>query len=417
MTPFPGFDGLRLAAALLVLMSHAMFTRAGAAPDDPVSQLLAQAGVHGVFVFFIISGFLLARSLDIERCALRFAVNRVLRIGPGFMVCVWVTALLFGAAGSALPLQAYFVDAELWRHLRLTLDCMCSNAWLPGVWNYAGDEAMRRVVNGSLWSLSAEVLSYLLLLALWLLLRSVPATVAALVALTLATRLFDSAYERLAAVAFTLPYFAGGTLAYLVVRRWGVHAGAAWACMAVVVLAAALGHATVAMAGFGAYALVWLGTRPNLLSRLSARSGDLSYGVYLYGWPVQQLVRVASPSDAPWVTLAWSLPLTLACAWLSQRFVEAPALRLKAPVTAGLRRLVDHADHADHAGRPGRAGQTSRAGPQVAGAVFATGALALLVWPQPHWWWVGSSLAGLALVSVLALCISNAAAMAWRAAR
>ncbi len=391
MTPFPGFDGLRLAAALLVLVSHAMFTRAGAPLGDPVSQVLAGAGVGGVFVFFIISGFLLARSLDREGGALRFAVNRVLRIYPGFVACVLVTALVFGAAGSTLPLKVYFVDPELWRHLRLTLDCLCSNAWLPGVWNYAGDEAMRRVVNGSLWSLSAEVLSYLLLLALWLLLRSVPATVWALVAVTLATRLFDGAFERLAAVAFTLPYFAGGAVAYLAVRRWGVHTGAALACMAVVAVAAAAGHTEPALATFGAYALVWLGTRPNLLSRLSARTGDLSYGVYLYGWPVQQLVRVASPSDAPWVTLAWSLPLALACAWLSHRFVEAPALRMKAPVTAGLRRLVARAGGASRVG--------SRAGPRAAGAVFAISAFGLLVWPQPFWWWVGSSLAALAVVA------------------
>ena len=395
MTPFPGFDGLRLAAALLVLVSHAMFTRAGAPPGDKLTQTLADAGVAGVFVFFIISGFLLARSLDREPDALRFAVNRVLRIYPGFVACVLVTALVFGAAGSTLAPAAYFADGELLRHLRLTLDCLCSNAWLPGVWNYQGDEAMRRVVNGSLWSLSAEVLSYLLLLALWMLLRRVPATVLALVGLTLATRLSESMFDRLAAVAFTLPYFVGGAVAYLVVRRWGVRTGVALACGAVVVLAAVAGHAAPALATFGAYVLVWLGTRDNPLSRLSAHTGDLSYGVYLYGWPVQQLVRVVSPSDSPWVTLAWSLPLTLACAWLSHRFVEAPALRLKTPATAGLQRMV------------ARTGGATRSGAQVAGATFAIGALALLIWPQPFWWWVTSSLLALAVVAALAAALAG----------
>ena len=391
MTKFPGFDGLRLAAALLVLVSHAMFSRAGVPPGDPMSQLLADSGVGGVYVFFIISGFLLCRSLDHEGDALRFAVNRVLRIYPGFIACVLVTGLVIGAAGSSMPLGAYFADVELLRHLRLTLDCLCSNAWLPGVWNYEGDDAMRRVVNGSMWSLSAEVLSYLLLLAVWLLLwRGVMPTVLALVGLTLVTRLSTGAFDQLAAVSFTLPYFAAGAVTYLVVREWGVHTGVALCCFAIAAIAAASGHAAAGLATFGAYTVVWLGTRDNGLSRLSKHTGDLSYGVYLYGWPVQQLVRVFSPVDAPWATLLLCLPATLACAWLSHRFVEAPALKLKAPVTGGLRRAAR------------RLGGGAAVGDRVAGIAFAIAALGVLTWSQPAWWWVSTSLLGVALVAAVA---------------
>jgi peptidoglycan/LPS O-acetylase OafA/YrhL len=403
MTPFPGFDGLRLAAALLVLVSHAMFTRAGAPPGDPVAQALANAGVGGVYVFFIISGFLLSRSLDREGDALRFAVNRVLRIYPGFVACVLVTALVFGAVGSSLPAGAYFTDIELLRHLRLTLDCLCSNAWLPGIWNFDGDAAMRRVVNGSLWSLSAEVLSYLLLLALWLLVRSVTATVVGLVGLTLATRLSGAFYDQLAGVAFTLPYFAGGATAYLVVRRFGVRTDLALASLVASALAAFWGLAPWALATFGAYALVWAGARPNPLSGFSARVGDWSYGVYLYGWPVQQLVRMASPWDTPWVTVALSLPMTLVCAWLSYRLVEAPALRLKAPATAALGRVAAWG------------GGATPAASRAAGTAIAAAALAVLLWPQPVWWWVSSSLLVLALASVAVNWAANGTTAAWRA--
>ena len=65
---------------------HTPCSRARVCPNgDPLSQLLADAGVGGVYVFFIISGFLLSRSLDREGDAFRFAVNRVLRIYPGFV--------------------------------------------------------------------------------------------------------------------------------------------------------------------------------------------------------------------------------------------------------------------------------------------------------------------------------------------
>jgi hypothetical protein len=105
---------------------------------------------------------------------------------------------------------------------------------------------------------------------------------------------------------------------------------------------------------------------------------------------VQQLVRVVSPVDTPWVTVALCLPTVLACAWLSHRFVEAPALRLKSPVFASLRRFAI------------KGGGASALGDRIAGVAFAVAALAVLTWSWPVWWWVSSSLLGVALVAALA---------------
>jgi peptidoglycan/LPS O-acetylase OafA/YrhL len=76
--------------------------------------------------------------------------------------------------------------------------------------------------------------------------------------------------------------------------------------------------------------VIWVGTRPWPGKRLRY---DLSYGLYIYGWPVaQSLVFLALRAgfDLPWWALFLAtLVVTLPIAYLSWRFVEAPSLRLK----------------------------------------------------------------------------------------
>ena len=65
------------------------------------------------------------------------------------------------------------------------------------------------------------------------------------------------------------------------------------------------------------------------------RKRDLSYGLYLYGWPIQQLFApyFSGPHSlgplAPYLLTLAVLPPTLACAWTSWHFVEKPSLHLK----------------------------------------------------------------------------------------
>jgi peptidoglycan/LPS O-acetylase OafA/YrhL len=408
-SPFPGFDGLRLLAAFGVLVSHGMLMPTGTEPLEALPRTVSGIGVFGVYTFFIISGFLLARSLAREPDALRFAVNRVLRIYPGLIACALVTAFGIGLLGTALPWRDYLAHDDAIGYVGLTAQCLCARGWLPGVFGHEVADELRSVVNGSLWSLSYEVLSYTLLLALWLALRSVRATVLALVALALVTQALPLAFERLAGVAFTLPYFAGGALMYLVHERFGVRGAVALACAAGVAASAWFGGLALAYSTLGAYVVVYLGTRPNPGSALSARVGDLSYGVYLYGWPVQQLVKQATQSTDPWLMLALSAVITWACAWASYRIVERPALRLKAPLAAALRRLAAGAGSRDPAReRARRTGAT---------AAFLLGTAIVLLSPWPLWWYVSASLLGLAAATAGGALLAAAAARGLRRAK
>lgn len=288
-------------------------------------------GLYGVYTFFIISGFLLSHSLDRDASAVRFAINRTLRIYPGFIFCVLVTALVLGPMGSSLPLRQYLASPDVPGYVTTAVSCLCDST-LPGVYRYAGTD-LHLAVNGSLWSLSFEVLSYLLLASLWLAVRNITVVGILLALFAASTLAFGVVYHGVRGISFTLPYFAGGVLMYAIQQRIGLKWSVALCCMLGLVVFAAFELPQKAYAVFGAYLVVFFGSRPNVLSSIAARVGDLSYGVYLFGWPVEQLIKVYTGTASPWLLMALACPIVLLLAAVSYHAVERPALRLKRPAS------------------------------------------------------------------------------------
>lgn len=363
-----------------MLFSHAFLVATGSEHREPLTRLLGEGnilGLYGVYTFFIISGFLLARSLAHDPDPVRFAINRTLRIYPGFVACIFVTALLIGPLGSGLGSLAYFADPGVLWYVQTSLSCMCALPTLPGVFAYTGFDEVRTVVNGSLWSLSFEVLSYLLLAWLWVATRDVRATGVALAVLAAATLVVPAVYDSLPSVNFTLPYFAGGVLMYLVYLRFGLNAQTAVLCFAGLLASAFIGWQVHAYAIFGAYVIAYLGARPNVGSALAKRTGDLSYGIYLYGWPVEQLAKQFTGTDSPWVVMTVALPFVVAAAALSCHLVERPMLRFKGPLSRWTGRV------------PAMIGypQLQPAARTAATIVFLVAAFLVLI-SEKHWWYV-----------------------------
>lgn len=331
-TMFLGFDGLRLFAAVAVIFSHSYLLASG---DGGILAHLFRRieilGIYGVFAFFVMSGFLLARSLAHNGNALQFAANRIVRIFPGFITCMLFTGFVAGPLGTSLSLSAYFQDSLFHKFLLGALKDMADLS-LPGVFAYDG--RLNYATNGSLWSLRYEVLSYLLLLVTWVLFRNIRRTIWAILFLAVLTTITSMNEKQLGlpfgilpGVAYTLTFFAGGLLMYLVYERWGVRTR--WALMSAVALGVSgyFDMAYLTFAFFGAYLVVFIGDRATALSLITKRIGDISYGVYLYGWPVQQLVEMWTHVSDPLVLTALSIPPSLLLGYLSSRFVEQPAMK------------------------------------------------------------------------------------------
>lgn len=325
------FDALRLFAAGLVLVSHCWAIAIHEDVQPAIGEL--DLGTIGVRMFFGISGFLIAQSWLSDPHLYRFAVKRALRILPALYVVLIATTLILGLALTTLPASDYLRDGQTWRYL-LYGTVFFFEGRLPGVF----EENPSAQVNGPLWTLAPEVLAYAGLATLGLIGALRRSWVPPLVAAVLVLAWYDPTglvpRDR-ALVLFQT--FAVGTSLYVLRDRIPWH----WAIVAALLVGFALLRgglqwwlAVVAIP----YASIFIAYRaPAALRRITAR-GDVSYGLYLLGWPIgQAVVALSGGSASPWFVVAISLPVAYVLAHASWRFVERPALALKSRVVAGSR--------------------------------------------------------------------------------
>lgn len=333
------FDFLRFLLAVLVIFSHS-FLLAGQGGQEPLSLLtrrqtyLGEIAVDG---FFAISGYLITASWLRSRSVWGYFQKRALRIYPGFLVVSLLCAFIVGPLG-ADSAAAYFHGFPFFSFLRHAL--LLDKLDLPPTFLYS---AVPGQVNGSLWTIKIEFECYLLVAALGLAqvfrVRQVP--LALLVAalglelLTLAPHARHSLSESAAGHLQFFSAFPVGMVFFLyrdrIVYRPLLLAGAA------LVLAAGsyFFWLQAILALPLVYVLMYAAFSRSAVLHDFGRKRDLSYGLYLYGWPVQQLLAPyfsgphSSGPLAPYLLTLTVLPPALACAWASWHFVEKPSLRLK----------------------------------------------------------------------------------------
>src|SRR5918993_101475 len=326
------FTLIRLALALAVVISHAFSVTTGVVADEPLAGLTGfTLGEHAVNGFFAISGFLVTMSFD-RRGWRDYVISRALRIAPGLVAAALVVALLLGGLLTTLPLTDYLGSPELRRFIGATLSSFKSNIALPGVF---ADNPFRFPM-GTVWTLKYEVLCYAGVLAFGLarLLRSRVFALALVAALALALVGLDFLRPDApkgveTAIRLPLIFAAGGAL-YVWRSRARLSGPLVLALAVMTGLAAGTFLYKTLLFSASAYGVIWLALSPALTRFSFEPKADLSYGAYLYGWPVQQSLHAFWPGAAAAALLAPALAITLAVAALSWFLVEKPALGLKA---------------------------------------------------------------------------------------
>ncbi|MGH7089200.1 MAG: acyltransferase family protein [Stellaceae bacterium] len=335
------FDALRLGAALSVLLTHAILIGENRIDTDPLMLATGgqcTAGVAGVFLFFVISGYLVTGSAAATGSTVRFLLKRALRIYPGLAACLLVLALILGPLATALPWSAYFPARGTWDFIVQNLAMNVDVNTLPGV-RFTGFAA-GRVVDGSLWSLPAELVMYLLVAGLGALNLLRLRVIALMIGLGITADLADTAswHTVFGNALWLMPFFAVGMALWTLRTQPVFTARTAFLALALLALSVPLRLFIPAFALAGGYLAIYL-ARIGRVHVSAARFGDLSYGLYIYGWPAEQAVTRTLGGAAPWwEVLALALPPTFALAFLSWHLVEAPALRLK--TTPYLRRAA-----------------------------------------------------------------------------
>jgi peptidoglycan/LPS O-acetylase OafA/YrhL len=344
------FDFLRFFLAGLVLYNHsfqAVHGTEGLFRLEWLNRLTRgqmTAGELAVDAFFIISGFLIAQSRLSSRSFYTFLRKRVLRIYPAFLVVAAVCLLVFGPL-AADDCREYLSAWHGWgRYVlralvlkRIDLEGVLSGVPFP------------HFINASTWTIRYEFWCYLgvaLLGGLGLFRRRglVLALFGGCLALYAASRrwpgLFPTAdfrFHDLVPVPLTEQwlrfaiFFLAGVTFYLYRDRIARSRQFYLLSVGVLALCAATGRGlALALPIFGTYALFWVAFSERLRLSKFGRRGDLSYGLYLYAYPIQQLlVKYGGPQLNAYTLTALAFPLACGFAWLSWRYVEEPCLRLK----------------------------------------------------------------------------------------
>lgn len=338
------FDFLRLFLAVLVLYSHCfVLVPNGAAYPDVLNWTRGQSYPAEIAVngFFLISGFLITMSWTRSKSLWSFLKKRVLRIYPGFIVACLFCALVAAPLGS-VSVSAYFSDLVRGTASFLVNVLTLGKLHLPPAFvrNPYGD------VNGSLWTIRIEFECYLLVpilaalgglrrrevvlgiaLACW-------AGYAALLAgggPWLHRVMPQSALpESLESHGRLVTYYLIGMVFYLFRDRIRLEARWVGVSLAILALTMGLGGFNIALPIAGCYLLMAFAFNQKAVVPSLGKNLDFSYGIYLYAWPVKQLlVWYIGAKLNPYTLFFAALPLSALIAAASWYLVERPFLRFR----------------------------------------------------------------------------------------
>ena len=336
------FSLVRIVMALAVLVSHGFFLHSGLTSMEPLVAWTGYSlGEHAVQVFFFLSGILVAQSFDRSGGLLDFTAARVLRIFPGLIVCVLIAAFVIGPAATNLPFAVYLTSPDVLKYVLRTASLATGSATLPGVFESAPAAGL---VNMSLWTLKYEVVCYagLALAGCAGLFKTAwrPYAIAAL-AVFVAVLFIEPAksiaqYTAVDNMRYFAVFFASGVLAYLLRSVLVIHGGVLAVLLALFVATIGTRFGVLGAAAFLGYATLYVARWPLAALRALSNRYDISFGIYIYACPIQQLLIGHFPEAGAVALILFAIAVTLPVALLSWLLIERPALRARRRV-AGAR--------------------------------------------------------------------------------
>lgn len=322
---------IRLFAAWCVLFGHCP-------PLLGLPDWIGPSWGHvGLGIFFALSGHLVSASARRSPSVRQFAMKRIRRLVPAYLLVAMLTVLVLYPWLTTLP-SAQALQPRVLASTLLHVLAGGAHWELPGTFQTHAHTS----ANGSVWSLPYEALMYALLAAVWYCgakrsarpwLLPLALWVCSSIVMAGADHILPGPQFRVAGFRILyvnefLAFFAGGwTLAELSPSRKTL------AALSTALLLLRLlpwpGDSALAIDGIlfpaalvliGKTPLPWLDTLP-----------DWSYGFYLWAWPVQQVLIELHPHITPASLALFATLGTLPCAAISWHFVERPFLKRSIP--------------------------------------------------------------------------------------
>jgi peptidoglycan/LPS O-acetylase OafA/YrhL len=313
---------VKFIAALFVIISHAYPLCKGAEYNDILSDLSRNSIAFGslaVAIFFMSSGFFVTKSLLKSKDSKKYLHKRFIRIFPPLwftlIVCIVVCGLFF----STYSLGKYFLSSDFFKY--------CLNFILIPIHNLPGvfmNNIYPGVINGPLWTLPIEFVCYLVLLLAYKL-NLVNKKSYKYVALLVIVAFVGINLIPLSIKGYIQPCFLFFWGSFYWIYRDKITMNNTYFLISLVafVLLIVLGYGQVASFLFVPYLTLYIAfCLPQCNNRLTSL-GNLSYDIYLCGWPIQQMViSLFGGSMLVGMNILISIPLSILVGYITYSLVE-----------------------------------------------------------------------------------------------
>jgi peptidoglycan/LPS O-acetylase OafA/YrhL len=331
------FDFLRMVFAVFVMITHSC-PLSGAPECDflcSISDVQIGFSYLGLIGFFTISGFLISKSILRSKSLINYFWNRILRIYPALIVVLCLTVILAPIIYSNESVN-YLSNRDVWTYIPNNLFIYKLQSGIEGVFE---NNPLKHVINSSLWTLCFEFTLYILAALLFIFKRS-----RASIILAIATFIFFSVSDLYFSKYFANElflkvnskilielgvYFIGGScLALIEFEKYNKKKTVAILSLAILLISLYF-HKFYYFKHLLIPIIIFLGfSSTKYINDVKNRIGDISYGVYIYGFPVQQTLQHFFKLNSTSLMI-YSIFVSLMFGFLSWHLIEKNALKLK----------------------------------------------------------------------------------------
>ncbi|EGR1402297.1 acyltransferase family protein [Vibrio cholerae] len=319
---------IRVVLACLVIYYHS-YALTGNDPDQDIVKSfvgITTSGGLAVAMFFFISGMLVSDSYIKDLNPIRFFLSRFFRVIPALFFTLLLTVFILAPIVTNVTLKEFFSEKSNYFYIMNNL-IMDTRYYLLGVFE---DNHYKSVVNGSIWTLKWEVVFYFFLWCFGMigLLKDRTLSTIFFVFIILSSFLkldwLVSLLSDNVGILYLPMYFSIGCLF------------AIWKDKIFISFSTVFGFSLLSFLLNGSIFfdisfyvsvfsfVVYISSR-DLIRKLRLNN-DSSYGVYIYGFPVQQLLVFYYPSMGYYANSFFSIIICLILGYLSFKYIEKPCI-------------------------------------------------------------------------------------------
>lgn len=318
---------LKFFAACAVIISHSYPLSFGKNHVDYLNVISGNSlGLGGlaVAVFFLSSGYLVSKSIE-KRGEKGYIKARILRIIPPLILSVIITILISGLFFSKLNFGSFILNIDTLKYCLNMLLIPIHN--LPGVFekNIYGS-----VVNGALWTLPVEFFCYIILLVFYKLKLLNKKSFRILIPIVLISYFFIIiAGDYYAILKLIMTYlqpmfvFFMGCVYYIYRDSIKVSNEQFIVNCLLFILCIYLKIGNIGTVLFFPYVLLYVSFCIKQCRTSFSKLGNISYGMYLCGFPIQQMVvSLFGGTMNEYLNMIISIPLSMIIGYIIYLLAE-----------------------------------------------------------------------------------------------